>query len=198
MFDQLRCPHGSRAVGVGALFGLQAIVAIATAAIVQADPAPAALEGAWHHATTVEAQMIAPQEALAPTAQPALPGRWSLGGPLQAPAPHEVAPVTAAGITWHAPSACVPVALRKILAGVVAHFGPIAVTSTCRPTPLNKAVGGADHSYHLTGEAIDFRVPATAVPDAVYAHLAQTAGVGGLKHYGDGLFHIDNGPRRTW
>jgi len=33
---------------------------------------------------------------------------------------------------------------------------------------------------------------------AVHAHLAQTIGVGGLKHYGDGLFHVDNGPRRTW
>jgi len=46
----------------------------------------------------------------------------------------------------------------------------------------------------LTGEAADFRVHGNA--GAAYAYL-QSA-VGGLKHYGGGLFHIDNGPRRSF
>jgi uncharacterized protein YcbK (DUF882 family) len=32
----------------------------------------------------------------------------------------------------------------------------------------------------------------------VLAFLRKNRVVGGLKHYGGGLFHIDIGPRRTW
>jgi uncharacterized protein YcbK (DUF882 family) len=57
-------------------------------------------------------------------------------------------------------------------------------------------VGGARHSYHLSGSAIDFRIHGNA--RAVHAYLSSNRSVGGLKHYGGGLFHIDVGPRRTW
>jgi Peptidase M15 len=100
------------------------------------------------------------------------------------------------GITWQASSSCVPSALRGVLADLVGNFGPVVVTSTCRGKSQNRAAGGADHSYHLTGEAVDFRVSGSA--SAVQAFLASSGKVGGLKHYGGGLYHIDTGPRRSW
>jgi hypothetical protein len=32
----------------------------------------------------------------------------------------------------------------------------------------------------------------------VWAYLRSSGGVGGIKHYGGGLFHIDTGARRSW
>ncbi|NJO33856.1 MAG: hypothetical protein HC869_12640, partial [Rhodospirillales bacterium] len=48
----------------------------------------------------------------------------------------------------------------------------------------------------LTGNAVDFRVRGNW--RGVWAYLRSAGGVGGLKHYGGGLFHIDTGARRTW
>ncbi len=79
---------------------------------------------------------------------------------------------------------------------VAAAYGPVTVNSTCRNPSRNAAVGGARHSYHLSGSAADFRIHGNA--RAVHAHLSSNRSVGGLKHYGGGLFHIDVGPRRTW
>jgi Peptidase M15 len=99
-------------------------------------------------------------------------------------------------ITWLASSGCVPKQLRGVLADIVSTFGPITVSSTCRSVSANRAAGGATHSYHLSGEAVDFRVSGNA--GAVHAALAANGAVGGLKHYGGGLFHIDTGPRRPF
>jgi hypothetical protein len=104
--------------------------------------------------------------------------------------------LTGGGITWQASSSCTPVALRSVLADLVGDFGPVIVTSTCRGRSQNQAAGGAGHSFHLTGEAIDFRVSGS--PSAVQAFLSASGKVGGLKHYGGGLYHIDTGPRRSW
>jgi uncharacterized protein YcbK (DUF882 family) len=57
-------------------------------------------------------------------------------------------------------------------------------------------VGGAPRSFHLTGNAVDFRVAGSY--GRVLAFLSRLRSVGGLKHYGRGVFHIDTGPRRTW
>ena len=100
------------------------------------------------------------------------------------------------GITWQASSGCVPGQLRGVLNQLVSNFGPVTVTSTCRSQGANRAAGGAGHSYHLTGQAVDFRVHGSS--GAAYAYLSQNGSVGGLKHYGGGLFHIDTGPRRSW
>ena len=56
----------------------------------------------------------------------------------------------------------------------------------------NAAVGGARHSYHLSGSATDFRIHGNA--RAVHAYLSSNRSVGGLKHYGGGLFHIVSAP----
>jgi uncharacterized protein YcbK (DUF882 family) len=104
--------------------------------------------------------------------------------------------LTGGGITWQASSSCAPAALRSVLTDLVGTFGPVTVTSTCRGRAQNRAAGGAGQSYHLTGEAVDFRVHGGT--GAVYAYLASKGSVGGLKHYGGGLFHIDTGPRRSW
>jgi Peptidase M15 len=106
------------------------------------------------------------------------------------------ASLTGSGITWQAASSCAPAALRSVLADLVGNFGPVVVTSTCRGRTQNRAAGGADHSYHLTGEAVDFRVSGSS--GAVQAFLSASGKVGGFKHYGGGLYHIDTGPRRSW
>ena len=100
------------------------------------------------------------------------------------------------GLSWQAPSGCVPGQLRGVLSSLASDYGPVTITSTCRGRAQNRAAGGAGHSYHLTGQAVDFRVHGNV--SAVYASLRSNGDVGGLKHYGGGLFHIDTGPRRSW
>jgi hypothetical protein len=106
------------------------------------------------------------------------------------------ASLAGSAIVWHASSGCVPARLRSVLADVVGSFGPVTVTSTCRNAANNRAAGGAGQSYHLSGQAVDFRVKGNT--GAIYAYLASNGAVGGLHHYGGGLFHIDTGPRRDW
>ena len=74
-------------------------------------------------------------------------------------------------------------------------FGTVRVNSTCRSHAHNRRVGGARRSFHLTGRAADFRLDGNVA--ATLAYLRKTS-VGGIKHYGSGVFHIDTGPRRTW
>lgn len=98
-------------------------------------------------------------------------------------------------IRWAANSGCLDSGLRAVLSQA-ASYGSITVNSTCRSHAHNRSVGGAKRSKHLTGDAVDFRVHGNA--GAVLAYLKSSGAVGGLKHYGGGLFHIDNGERRTW
>ncbi|MCL4767520.1 MAG: DUF882 domain-containing protein [Hyphomicrobiaceae bacterium] len=115
-------------------------------------------------------------------------------GPATAPIPQEDGGSAGAGIRWVANSGCLADSLRAVIAGVAASFGSVRISSTCRSHSHNRRVGGARRSYHLTGNAADFRVFGN-----VPATLAYLRGrVGGLKHYGGGLFHIDTGPRRQF
>jgi hypothetical protein len=98
------------------------------------------------------------------------------------------------GIRWAASSGCLNGSLRGVLAQVASRFGSVTVNSTCRSKGHNASVGGAPRSMHLTGNAADFRI---------HGNWGAASGfirglVGGFKHYGGGLFHIDTGPRRTW
>ena len=100
------------------------------------------------------------------------------------------------GIRWAASSGCLNSTLRSVVAQVAASYGPVTVNSTCRSRRHNARVGGARRSQHLTGDAVDFRVNGN-VRGAI-AYLRGAGRVGGFKHYGGGLFHVDTGARRTW
>lgn len=100
------------------------------------------------------------------------------------------------GIRWAASSGCLNGSLRAVVAQVAANYGSVTVNSTCRNRRHNARVGGARKSHHLTGNAVDFRVRGNI--RGAYAFLRSSGSVGGLKHYGGGLFHIDSGPRRSW
>ncbi len=140
-----------------------------------------------------------PVRRLAKAKPKARPIRLAALGGVATPLPAMRAPapsLTGGGIVWRASSACLAGNLRSIIASVAATFGSVTVNSTCRSSARNRRVGGAKRSWHLTGNAADFRVRGANIR-RVYAHLRGMVG-GGLKHYGGGLFHIDNGPRRTF
>jgi hypothetical protein len=99
-------------------------------------------------------------------------------------------------IHWRASAACLASPLRTVLDLLAGEFGPLTVNSTCRSPSHNRRVGGATRSYHLTGNAVDFRVRDDF--REVHAFLKKKRVVGGLAHYGSGVFHIDTGPRRSW
>ena len=98
------------------------------------------------------------------------------------------------GITWIASASCLDSGLRSVLAQVASRFGSVTVNSTCRSASHNRSVGGASKSWHLTGDAADFRIHGNW--GAASSFLRSAAG--GFKHYGGGLFHIDTGPKRSW
>lgn len=104
--------------------------------------------------------------------------------------------ITGGGVKWVANAGCLAGSLKGVIYQVSANYGPVTVSSTCRSKSHNSNVGGAPRSKHLSGDAADFRVHSNV--SATYAFLKSSGSVGGLKHYGGGLFHIDNGDRRSW
>lgn len=121
----------------------------------------------------------------------------SLGNSLDVqPAPEAQPSLSGGAVRWVASAGCLNGQLKAVVNQVAAKFGPVTVNSTCRSKKRNRRVGGAKQSKHLTGNAVDFRVHANH--KAAYAFLKSHGSVGGYKHYGGGLFHIDTGPRRTW
>src|SRR5262245_48163640 len=140
-------------------------------------------------ATVAESPKLSETPAAAPSGQVVA----SLGPTPPPPAQPKVA---AGPISWVASPNCLASPLRTVLSEVAALFGAVRVNSTCRSKTHNARVGGASRSYHLTGNAVDFRIAANTA--AVSRFLLGKKTVGGFKHYGFGLFHIDTGPRRTW
>lgn len=101
-----------------------------------------------------------------------------------------------AHIAWNAPSGCVPGRLKAVLDRAARRYGPITVNSSVRSTAKNRKVGGRKRSYHLSCQAVDFRIHGAA--RGVMGWLAAQKEVGGLKRYASGFYHIDTGPRRSW
>ncbi len=99
-------------------------------------------------------------------------------------------------VSWVADRGCLNGTLRSVIASLASDYGPVTVNSTCRSRSHNASVGGAPKSFHLGGDAVDFRIHSNV--SAAYASLRGNGSVGGLKHYGGGLFHIDTGDRRSW
>jgi hypothetical protein len=122
----------------------------------------------------------------------------SLGREFVVPTPSTEPSLAGDRIKWMplASVNCLAAPLRGVLAELAATFGPLTVRWTCRDKSLNARVGGARRSYHLTGNAVDFNM--TGNYRAILGFLKGKKQVGGLKHYGNGAFHIDTGPRRTW
>lgn len=98
------------------------------------------------------------------------------------------------GVIWVARQGCLNGRLRAAIHHVARNYGRVRVNSTCRSRRHNRRVGGASRSYHLTGDAADIRIWGNVRGAARYLRTV----VGGYKHYGGGLFHIDTGPRRSW
>ncbi len=60
-----------------------------------------------------------------------------------------------------------------------------------------KAHQVARSSYHMSGHALDFRIP--GVPTAALANLLDETHDGGVGRYRQsGFVHVDDGPRRRW
>jgi hypothetical protein len=116
------------------------------------------------------------------------------GGSRNDASPYRRSVTGGGGVRWIASAACLNGHLRSVVAGAAA-YGSVTVSSTCRSQGHNRRVGGAKKSHHLTGNAVDFRVHGNW--RAAYAYL-RSSGLGGLKHYGGGLFHADTGPKRSW
>ena len=72
---------------------------------------------------------------------------------------------------------------------------PVVITSGFRTLIHNRAVNGAEHSYHLTGDASDIIVAGVSIKEL--AERAERIGFGGIGIYKNHL-HVDVGPRRRW
>lgn len=142
--------------------------------------------------------IVPPAELQAAPAQQPGPMVASLGRDFVAAPPSSKPSLTGDGIKWLATASldCLATPLRSVLSELATVFGPFTVRWTCRSKVVNRRVGGAKRSFHLTGNAVDFNMPGNF--RAVLSFLKANKLVGGLKHYGGGAFHIDTGPRRTW
>ena len=144
---------------------------------------------------------------LQPLAKPPAPSILAEPEPQPLPKPQLVAafspvfvPVRTDALTGKEPAPaeaqCLPASLKKVLAEASRRFGTIWVTSAHRSVERNRLVGGRPRSFHLECRAVDFRPERN--PLGLMAFLRGRPEVGGLKRYPNGLFHIDDGPRRTW
>jgi hypothetical protein len=94
------------------------------------------------------------------------------------------------------PLTCLPAPVRRALNDVALRFGPVLVRSTHRGSRAFVRTDAWRGSYHRDCRAADFRVSGN--PAAILAFLRARHELGGVKRYRNGLFHIDNGPRRSW
>lgn len=72
---------------------------------------------------------------------------------------------------------------------------PLGVSSGYRCAEHNKAIGGAEHSYHMVGRAADV---ITLTPEETAEILSAAKKAGLVAVEGKGFVHLDNGPLRKW
>ncbi|MGU9980487.1 hypothetical protein ACJ4V0_10645 [Phreatobacter sp. HK31-P] len=94
------------------------------------------------------------------------------------------------------PLTCLPAPVRRALNEIALRFGPVLVRSTHRGNGMFVRTDAWRGSYHRDCRAADFRVSGN--PSAILAFLRARHDLGGVKRYRNGLFHVDNGPRRSW
>tara|TARA_R110000772_G_scaffold235182_3_gene346799 strand:+ start:15272 stop:15859 length:588 start_codon:yes stop_codon:yes gene_type:complete len=81
------------------------------------------------------------------------------------------------------------------LAGVA---GEQTITSGYRSPEKNAAVGGAQHSQHMGGNALDLSTDGMSQTQIeILIGQGRAAGYGGVGVY-DGSVHFDTGPERAW
>ena len=81
---------------------------------------------------------------------------------------------------------------ENILEPLRRRFGVIRITSGYRSKQLNKAVGGAERSRHLYGEAADVFIPNAEVGKKMYLFLRS------LEDYDQVIYEVDPNSRRQW
>ena len=93
--------------------------------------------------------------------------------------------------------------LHTMLARLKRSDSVIEVLSAYRTKETNDALrasrrtNAAEHSHHIEGDALDFRVP--GVPAARLRDAALSLRAGGVGYYPRGQFvHVDTGPVRKW
>jgi uncharacterized protein YcbK (DUF882 family) len=96
----------------------------------------------------------------------------------------------------HATLSCLPASVRSALRAVSKRYGKVTISSTRRSRKRNRRAGGARHSMHLACRAADFRIHGRSRRATTF--LRKRPGIGGVKRYRNGLYHIDNGPKRSW
>ncbi|MBD2460508.1 DUF882 domain-containing protein [Oscillatoria sp. FACHB-1407] len=75
---------------------------------------------------------------------------------------------------------------------------PFKINSWYRPPAINRAVGGATRSQHLTGRAVDVQVSGYSGRRAANALMAWWNGGIGIYSNLPNVLHLDIGPRRYW
>lgn len=88
--------------------------------------------------------------------------------------------------------------LAAVLAALEAQTGPLEIVSAYRPASYNRAIGGAEHSQHVAGRALDVRA-ATATPSEIKSVLDELITSGAVPQiHGVGLYpgwlHFDVRP----
>jgi len=73
---------------------------------------------------------------------------------------------------------------------------PLIITSGYRSQTLNKVLGGAKYSKHLTGRAVDFYIPGVNL-GLIYTAMKDHDGGLAISHAGH-FIHIDTGAKRRW
>lgn len=92
-----------------------------------------------------------------------------------------------------------PTALSKLARLQEAINRPLTISSGYRNPLLNKRVGGAKMSQHMSGNAIDIKIPgASAAETADIIRKASEIGFGGIGGYRPGSIHVDVASQRAW